>query len=718
VWAFLFPANVGGQAKPIRRVLILNEVDSSFPLIRLVDEGIRATFANAPYRIEFYRESLDTELFPDPADQQLIRDFYIRKYQGRRLDVIITVGSSPLNFILQTHQKSFPGVPVVFSFPSVPMESDLLLHPDITGVEGDISPAGTIDAALRLLPDTRHVVVVGGVIAPYDIRQQAVIKEQLKSYQSRLDISYLPSLTIPSLLKQLNNLPSHSIVLLSALGRDAAGTTYTSSEMGPLIVGASNAPVFSISDRHFNHGEVGGDLSSAMQQGTLAGGLAIRLLNGERGIPPITDSSVYMFDWRALKRWGLKEKNLPPGSIVVNRQPGFWEQYKRWVLPGIFVLLAQMVAILGLLLERARRRKMEAELRKSEEKFSKSFRQSPLAILIVSTIDGRYLDVNETFEEQTGWRRDEVIGRNVVDIHLWVDREQTSALIEQLLANGNLRDWEIPVRRRDGEVRMALGSAELIEVNGQSCVLSVVADITDRKRAEEALSSVSRRLIEAQEAERTRIARELHDDIDQRIAMVAVRLKTLKRGLPASEIETIRSIEEACGEVSGLEKDIQALSRRLHSSKLEYLGVEAASAAFCHELSEKQNVKINFRADDIPEDLPHEISLCLYRVLQEALHNAVKHSGVSEFEVSLTSKSGEIQLVVHDAGVGFDFRSASLGHGLGLTSMRERLKLVDGRLVVESKTRRGTTIVACVALPSSASKSTDSSRLSAETKAR
>jgi PAS domain S-box-containing protein len=525
-------------------------------------------------------------------------------------------------------------------------------------------------------------------------------------------------LTIPSLLKQLNNLPSHSIVLLSALGRDAAGTTYTSSEMGPLIVGASNAPVFSMSDRHFNHGEVGGDLSSAMQQGTLAAGLAIRLLNGERGIPPITDSSVYMFDWRALKRWGLKEKNLPPGSIVVNRQPGFWEQYKRWVLPGIFVLLAQMVAILGLLLERARRRKMEAELRKSEEKFSKSFRQSPLAILIVSTIDGRYLDVNETFEEQTGWRRDEVIGRNVVDIHLWVDREQTSALIEQLLANGNLRDWEIPVRRRDGEVRMALGSAELIEVNGQSCVLSVVADITDRKRAEEALSSVSRRLIEAQEAERTRIARELHDDIDQRIAMVAVRLKTLKRGLPASEIETIRSIEEACVEVSGLEKDIQALSRRLHSSKLEYLGVEAASAAFCRELSEKQNVKIHFLADDIPEDLPHEISLCLYRVLQEALHNAVKHSGVSEFEVSLTSKSGEIQLVVHDAGVGFDFRSASLGHGLGLTSMRERLKLVDGRLVVESKTRRGTTIVACVALPSSASKSTDSSRLSAETKAR
>jgi signal transduction histidine kinase len=265
---------------------------------------------------------------------------------------------------------------------------------------------------------------------------------------------------------------------------------------------------------------------------------------------------------------------------------------------------------------------------------------------------------------------------------------------------------------------MALGSAELIEVNGQSCVLSVVADITDRKRAEEALSSVSRRLIEAQEAERTRIARELHDDIDQRIAMVAVRLKTLKRGLPASEIETIRSIEEACVEVSGLEKDIQALSRRLHSSKLEYLGVEAASAAFCSELSEKQNVKIHFRADDIPEDLPYEISLCLYRVLQEAVHNAVKHSGVSEFEVSLTSKSGEIQLVVHDAGVGFDFRSASLGHGLGLTSMRERLKLVDGRLVVESKTRRGTTIVACVALPSSASKSTDSSRLSAETKAR
>jgi signal transduction histidine kinase len=238
----------------------------------------------------------------------------------------------------------------------------------------------------------------------------------------------------------------------------------------------------------------------------------------------------------------------------------------------------------------------------------------------------------------------------------------------------------------------------LIDRDGEPCALSVIADVTERKMAEEALASLGGRLIEAQEAERTRIARELHDDVNQRVAMVAVNLRTMKQHLSGSETQTIGYIEEACARVSELEKDIQALSHRLHSSRLEYLGLEAAANGFCREVSESHNVSVDFHCEGLSETLSYETSLCLFRVLQEAVHNAIKYSGVPEVEVSLGTVSNEIRLRVHDSGAGFDLRSARNGHGLGLTSMKERLRLVHGQLEIVSKPQHGTTVLARVPL--------------------
>jgi signal transduction histidine kinase len=182
-------------------------------------------------------------------------------------------------------------------------------------------------------------------------------------------------------------------------------------------------------------------------------------------------------------------------------------------------------------------------------------------------------------------------------------------------------------------------------------------DITEHKLAEEALSNISRKLIEAQEQERTYVARELHDDVNQRIALLAVNLGRLKRELPASAIELSNRIGEARDLVADLGNYIQALSHRLHSSKLQYLGLEAAAASFCKELSDHRKVEIDFRPDGIPKKLPEEISLCLFRVLQEALQNAAKHSGARHFEVALRRESNQICLMVRDQGIGFDSES-------------------------------------------------------------
>jgi signal transduction histidine kinase len=181
---------------------------------------------------------------------------------------------------------------------------------------------------------------------------------------------------------------------------------------------------------------------------------------------------------------------------------------------------------------------------------------------------------------------------------------------------------------------------------------------------------------------------------------LAVKLSSVKQEIPGLSVLGEQYVNQVGQEVSDLGKDIQALSHRLHSSKLEYLGLAVAAGGFCKEFSQRNNVAVEYRHHNIPRNLSPEISLCLFRVLQEALQNALKYSGVQRFEASLESASNEIHLIVRDSGVGFDPESATDHHGLGLISMRERLKLVDGQLSIESKPECGTTIHASAPLKS------------------
>jgi len=230
-------------------------------------------------------------------------------------------------------------------------------------------------------------------------------------------------------------------------------------------------------------------------------------------------------------------------------------------------------------------------------------------------------------------------------------------------------------------------------------MVGMVADVTARKHAEEVLSSVSRRLLEAQEAERARIARDLHDDIGQRLALLSIGLEQLQQlsSNPATELHG--SIDVLRRQAMGIAGDVQALSHELHSSKLQLLGVVPAIRGFCSEISSRQKVDVEFSHQDVPGSVRPDIALCLFRVLQEALQNAVRHSSAARFTVNLRGTPEAISLTVRDGGRGFDPESVSQTGGLGLTSMRERLKLVAGELSIESQPAGGTTIVARVPLP-------------------
>jgi PAS domain S-box-containing protein len=308
------------------------------------------------------------------------------------------------------------------------------------------------------------------------------------------------------------------------------------------------------------------------------------------------------------------------------------------------------------------------------------------------TLNGVVTSWNAAAQRIFGFTEAEVIGKTTAILVPAERKDEDHRLLQRFRAGERIDRYKTTRVTKAGKtVSLSLTLTPLLDSAGTLVgVAEIACDVTDQDRAQQALSSVSRRLIHAQEQERARIGRELHDDIGQRLALLSLGLTGLSDGssgvLPGNQTEDIQR------QVVEIATDIQALAYKLHSSKVELLGLPAAVRGFCVEFAQHNRVDVNFTSRDVPEHLSADISVCFFRVLQEALHNAAKHSGVRHFDVQLSTTADEIHLVVSDSGEGFDLDASRGGRGLGLVSMDERLKLVDGDLSIETQPRHGTRI--------------------------
>ena len=281
------------------------------------------------------------------------------------------------------------------------------------------------------------------------------------------------------------------------------------------------------------------------------------------------------------------------------------------------------------------------------------------------------------------------------------DRERVSRTIAQATEDQRPYTAEFRVVRRDGAVRWvaARGKFYYSRKGEAERMLGMAVDITERKMAEEALASLSGRLIDAQEEERKRIARELHDDYNQRLAMLAIELERLAEDDPEDPIESDQLLRQLSNRASELGADLHSLSHSLHPSTLRILGLVAAMKAFCEEFEEQQEVQVDFGHENVPRDIPEDVELCLFRVAQEGLRNVKRHSGANRAAVHLAWSDGRLHLAVSDRGRGFDSNKPPGEQGIGLRSMEERLRVLGGHLEIHTRPMEGTRIDAWLPLP-------------------
>jgi signal transduction histidine kinase len=560
--ALLFPLFLSAQKT--KNVLVLHEGNVNHPATLITSAVFREAFGSGSGN-QFFEEYIDEDRL-DASDEALEASLR-EKYGNTKMDLVIGDGRPALTFFLQRGEKLWPGIPKVFYFIDS-RELPAQLPSNMTGVASTLDYGATLDLALRLEPNTRHVFYVGGV-NPWEELWRGFAEQDFKRFGGKLEITYLNTLPIPELLDRLNRLPDNSIVIYSEMLRDASGHVFVPARVCPLIASASNAPVYGSLDSYLGCGIVGGVMLEIKDLAEQTARLGLRALERgtTSGLPVERSQNRAVVDWRQLQRWQISEKGLPADVIVRFRNPTLWQEHKWLLLSALAAIISEFILI-----------------------------------------------------------------------------------------------------------------------------IIFVAERRSRKKADLAIENMSGRLINAHEEERRRIAGELHDDIGQRLSLISLDLDVMQHRLLEKEATARLSLEEPLEELGKLITDVHNLSHQLHSNKLQTLGLEVALNETCRQFARQHDVDIQLTAGRVPFPLPEDVGLCFYRVAQEALSNSVKHSSATRVDVRLVASEGFLRMIVKDNGTGFD--SSAVANGLGLATMQERLKLVEGKLLVRSTPGRGTKVVA------------------------
>ena len=561
------------QEASVRTVLVIHSGAESFPANPVLNTGIREGLkSRSDVPIEYFAEYLESDAFPEREASLAFRDYILRKFRGRRIDVVIAITGTALDFVLDHHGELCPEAAIVFVGVNRP-ENDVTPGRGLTGLTVGIAYGETLKLALELQPTTERVFVVANGRSQETIE---AVRAELRDFSPRVSFTYLTERTLPKLVAAIRAVPPNSVILYIWHTQQDPGNIVYPNEIARVVAEAAPVPVYGTSDFYVGSGVVGGVVRGTRETGVRLGEIAVRILTGTRAddIPIETPPLLTILDWRQLRRWGISESRVPAGARILFREPGVWQEY-RWYIGAAAGLLLAQSGLIGALLVQARR----------------------------------------------------------------------------------------------------------------------------RRRAEARIRDLGSRLLGAQDAERSRIARELHDDVSQQTALLSIDLQLLIDSDPDEPDTREELARKALHRTETIAHTVHTLSHRLHPAKLQVMGLVPSLSSLQREFS-KMGVDVAFAHRNVPDRLPHDLTLCLFRIVQEALQNAVRHGSARKVSMDLTGSPKGLTLAIVDDGVGFDVDAMS-AEGLGLISMRERLEPLGGTLEIHSRPGTGTRLK--VFVPSSPS---------------
>ncbi len=360
-------AIIPAQAEPpkaIKNVLMLFPQEApQAPTPQMIFSSIYSVLNQSPdLEITIFVENLDLYLFPDEETQQAIITFLEKKYAKTQIDLVIPVASSGLSFALRLREMLFPGIPIVYCAETLHPERRLVHRSDVTGTAASLDVRGTIELARMLRPGLTHVAVVAGTGAT-DQHLLALFREAFDDFQVKLELIDLAGLPLDDLIDRVSRLPASACVIFLFMRRDGNDRIFPSWTVQKMVSRSANVPLFNLVDATLGYGSVGGRMVPIEAMAVRTGEIALRVLSGESAgaIEPVAFSeNPAMFDWRELKRWGIDESALPPGSIVRFKIHSQWERYRWWVI-GIFALICLQSLFLFMLLTNLIKRKRAEE---------------------------------------------------------------------------------------------------------------------------------------------------------------------------------------------------------------------------------------------------------------------------------------------------------------------------------------------------------------------
>jgi PAS domain S-box-containing protein len=686
-------SHASAAAKP-RRILLLHSYDSPFDIF---SQAIRRELVRqSPTPLEFLDDWLPpNRLIVSPHEAQSLVEDLRSKNAGRALDLMVAISGPAVVFAQKYRQQLVPATtPLLLSGTDRRFVQEATLHANDTAVPFPFDPPRAIEQILLMRPHTTQIFIVLGAGQLVQFWRSELHRE-FQRFAGRVTFAWSDDLSYEDMLKRAATLPPNSAILVTPWPVDRDGVQMTADRLLNELHAAADAPIFGLTGEQVGQGIVGGLAGSSEVVARETAAVAVRILRGDRlgGIVLLTLPSEY--DSRELRRWNISENRLPPGSIVRFGDLTLWGRY-RWPILGVaFVCFGEAVLILELLVNQAKRRRAEGAVRESEERFRLMANTAPVMIWVEDT-DKRCTYVNDSWLKFTGRSMEEELGTGwTAGIHP-EDLARCLATYTSAFDRRESFRMERRHRRHDGEYRsiLAIGVPRYTPNGAFSGYIGSAMDMTDQKLAESALSDLSRKLMRVQEEERAFVARELHDDISQQFAVLLFQLDLLRSSQRVGDrAERLSEAAERAREIAG---SIRDLSHRLHPGQLQLIGLVPAIENLRDDFS-RSDLSVVFSHGNVPSAIEHDVALCLFRVIQEALNNAVKHGGAAHVWVDLTGEPTGLVLTVTDDGGGFDVEGA-LSHGLGLTSMRERLQSIGGVLEIHSASGSGTRLMDTVPL--------------------